>query len=111
VILNPDATTEIFEPGTEKGGHDGEDGRSLRYLEWTHAPASESPSTYVVDFAILVREPGKATRVVHDQHTLGLFPEDTWKRMLTGAGLEHVETDVEDPYAGEHAVFVARRPA
>jgi len=26
------------------------------------------------------------------------------------AGLELVEVDVEDPHAGEHAVFVARRP-
>ena len=36
VILTPDATTEIFAPATDHGGHDGEDGRSLRYLEWTH---------------------------------------------------------------------------
>ena len=37
VILTPDATTEIFKPSTEHGGHDGDDGRSLRYLQWTHA--------------------------------------------------------------------------
>ena len=36
MILTPDATTEIFKPNTDHGGHDGEDGRSLRYLEWTH---------------------------------------------------------------------------
>ena len=110
VVLNPDATTEIFEPGTEEGGHDGEDGRSLRYLQWTHAPEPASPSTYVVDFAILVQEPGQPIRAVHDQHTLGVFPESTWMRLLAAAGLDVVETDVEDPYAGEHAVFVARRP-
>ncbi len=40
VILTPDATTEIFEPKTDHGGHDGDDGRSLRYLEWTHPLAS-----------------------------------------------------------------------
>jgi SAM-dependent methyltransferase len=47
VILTPDATTEIFEPQTDHGGHDGEDGRSLRYLEWTHAATG---STYEVDY-------------------------------------------------------------
>ncbi len=38
VILTPDATREIFAPRTDKGGHDGDDGRGLRYLEWIHAP-------------------------------------------------------------------------
>ena len=42
VILTPDATTEIFEPKTDHGGHDSDDGRSLRYLEWTHPLASSA---------------------------------------------------------------------
>jgi len=37
-VFLPDATLESYAPGTDHGGHDGEDGRSLRYLEWTHAP-------------------------------------------------------------------------
>ena len=111
VILTPDATTEIFEPGTDHGGHDGEDGRSLRFLEWTHAPDPPGSSTYTVDYAIVLRTPGEPLEIVHDRHTLGVFPEATWRRLLTESGLEVVETTVENPYAGEQASFAARRPS
>jgi SAM-dependent methyltransferase len=106
VILTPAATTETFEPRTDHGGHDGEDGRSLRYLEWTHAAVGW---TYDVDYLIITRGPGEEVRVVHDRHTLGVFPRATWVRLIAGAGLELVDTTVEDPYELEHAAFVARR--
>ena len=110
VILVPDATTEIFKPQTDHGGHDGDDGRSLRYLEWTHAPEPPGASTYVTDYAIVARGPGTELRVVHDRHTLGLFPQATWTRLIVEAGLELVDTAVENPYELEQAAFVARRP-
>jgi SAM-dependent methyltransferase len=110
VILTPDATTEIFKPSTDHGGHDGDDGRSLRYLEWTHAP-EPGASTYVTDYAIVARGPGEELRIVHDRHVLGVFPEATWKRLITDVGLELVDTTVENPYELEQAAFVARRPA
>lgn len=108
VVLTPDATTEIFAPGTHTGGHDGPDGRSLRYLEWTHEAAG---TTYEVDYAIAVREADGSTRVVHDRHRLGLFPEATWLELMREAGLEPLPLPVGNPYAGEQAAFVARRPA
>jgi SAM-dependent methyltransferase len=108
VILTPDATTEIFRPQTDHGGHDGEDERSLRYLEWTHAAVG---TTYAVDYLIIARGPGDELRVVHDRHTLGLFPRATWERLIAAAGLELVDTTVENPYELEQAAFVARRPA
>jgi SAM-dependent methyltransferase len=111
VVLTPDATTEIFQPGTDHGGHDGEDGRSLRYLEWTHAPDPPGSSAYTVDYAIVMRVPGERLEIVHDQHTLGVFPEATWRRLLADAGLEVVDTTVENPHALEQAAFVARRPS
>ena len=106
VILTPDATTEIFRPATDHGGHDGEDGRSLRYLEWTHVP-EPGTSTYVTDYAIVARGPGEELRLVHDRHTLGLFSEETWKRLIAESGLELVDTTVENPYELEQAAFVA----
>lgn len=111
VMLVPDTARESFSAGTDHGGHDGEDGRSLRYLEWTHAPEPPDGDTYLVDYAILVQEPGSPLRVVHDRHLLGLFPEATWRRLMTGAGLELVSYTAHDAYADEHAVFVARRPS
>jgi SAM-dependent methyltransferase len=109
VILTPDATTEIFKSLTDHGGHDGEDGRSLRYLEWTHAP-EPGASTYVTDYVILARGPGDELRVVHDRHTLGLFPRAIWERLIEEVGLDLVDTTVENPYELEQAAFVAVRP-
>jgi SAM-dependent methyltransferase len=110
VILVPDATTEIFKPGTDHGGHDGEDGRSLRYLEWTHAPDPPGSSTYLVDYVVLLRaSPSRPVEIVHDRHALGVFPEAIWRRLLAESGLEVVDTAVEDPFELEHAAFAARR--
>ncbi len=97
-------------PGTRHGGHDGDDGRSLRYLEWSYDP-DPTDTTYDVDFAFLLREAGKETRVEHDRHVCGVFPEASGRALIEQAGLELVEPGVEDPDEGEHAVFVARKPA
>jgi len=109
-LIVPDEVRETFAPGTDHGGHDGPDGRALRYLEWTTDP-EQNDTTYDIDFVIVLREPGRALRVEHDHHTCGLFPRETWLRGLSKAGLEPVHVDVEDPFADEHEVFVARRSA
>jgi hypothetical protein len=41
---------------------------------------------------------------------LGVLHRTTWERLLFEAGLELVDTTVDDPYELEHAAFVARRP-
>ena len=109
-LLVPDTTRELFVPGTRHGGHDGDDSRSLRYLEWSYDP-DPTDTTYDVDFAFLLREAGKETRVEYDRHVCGVFPEALWRALIEQAGLELVEPGVEDPDEGEHAVFVARKPA
>jgi hypothetical protein len=109
-VFLPDATRESFTPGTDHGGHDDANGRGLRYLQWTMDPDPDD-TTYDVDFVVLLREPGEPLRVEQDQHTVGVFGESTWQRLIAEAGLEVVEPPVEDPHAGERAVFVARRPA
>ena len=108
-VFVPDTTRDAFEALTSHGGHDGDDGRNLRYLEWWSDPDPED-STYDVDFVVALREPGRPLRIVHDHHVCGVFPEATWRRLIEGAGLELVDVDVPDPHFGEHAVFVARRP-
>ena len=111
VLLVPDTIRETFSPSVDHGGHDGPDGRSLRYLEWTHDLVQGS-TAFEVDFAIMLREPGAQVRVVHDHHVYGVFPRDTWHGLIAGAGLELVEVDdVEHPYPGEFEAFVARRQA
>ena len=73
-------------------------------------PGARTRSTYVTDYAIVARGPGDELRIVHDRHTLGLFPRATWERLIVDVGLELVDTTVENPYELEQAAFVARRP-
>jgi SAM-dependent methyltransferase len=110
VLFVPDTIRETFAPGVDQGGHDGDDGRALRYLEWTYDPEPDD-TTFEVDFAVILHEPGASARVVHDHHTHGLFPRETWLRLLSAAGLDVVEVDVEHPYPEEFEVFAARRAA
>jgi len=109
-VLTPDTTRELFEPDTRHGGHDGEDGRSLRYLEWVRDPDPDD-STYDVEFVVVLQEPGEPVRIEHERHVFGVFSDSTWRRLVTEAGLELVDVGVEDPHTGEHVVFVARRRA
>lgn len=110
-LFVPDFTRETFAAGTSHGGHDGADGRSLRYLEWSTDPDT-TDTAYDVDYAVVLREPGQEPRVVHDHHVEGLFPEHTWLHLLDQAGFE---PSVDRAELGEddmsQTVFVARRPS
>ena len=84
-LFAPDATTETFVEGTEHySGRDGS--RALECLEWCWDP-DPGDSTYVVDYAFLLRD-GVDVTAVHDRHVEGLFPLDTWFRILREQGFE-----------------------
>jgi SAM-dependent methyltransferase len=110
-LFVPDYTRETFRPRTSHGGHDGADGRSLRYLEWSTDP-DPADTAYEVDYAVVLREPGQDSRVVHDHHREGLFPEHTWLYLLEQVGFEspvaHGRADPDDDTS--QTAFVARRP-
>ena len=107
-LVTPDAVAETFEPGTDCGGNDGDDGRSLRYVEWTTDP-DPGDSMFEVEFAMLLREADGEVRVEYDHHTYGVFPRATWRRLFHDAGLAEVSHGVPDPYAGQHVVFALRK--
>ena len=111
-LFAPDHIREKFSPSTNHGGHDGADGRALRYLEWTYDP-DPGDSTYTVDFAYLLREADGTVRVEQDRHVEGLFSRRTWLRLLDEAGFEAqalpFEHSEEEP--GSMEVFLAKRPA
>ena len=79
-----DYTRETFREGTKCGGHDG-DGRALRYMEWVSDP-DRRDTQYTVDYAYLLRDARGRVRVMHDRHSLGLFRERDWLRLLREAG-------------------------
>jgi SAM-dependent methyltransferase len=107
-LFAPDFVRETFAPSTEHGGNDGEDGRALRYLEWTWDP-DPSDETYVTDFAYLLRDADGTVRVDQDRHTCGLFARSTWLGLVEGAGFR---AERRAGIAGETApdVFVGMRP-
>ncbi len=104
-LFVPDYVQETFEPETEHGGGDGE-GRSMRYLEWTHAPAQDA-TQYTTDYVYVMRESDGAVRVEHEQHLCGLFARGTWLQLLRDAGF--APEIVHDAY--ERELFLARRVA
>jgi SAM-dependent methyltransferase len=103
-LFVPDHVRETFAPGTDHGGHDG-DGRGLRYLEWTWDP-EPADTTFLVDYAYLLRDADGSVRVEQDRHVLGLFARDDWLRLLRAAGF--LPRVVQDSYNRD--VFVALRP-
>ena len=110
-LFVPDCTRETFEPGTHHGGHDGDDGRALRHLEWTHAP-DPGATWFATDHVVVLIEPGAEPRVVLDRHQYGLFPEHTWLHLLEGAGFTaRVVPGEPDDEESPQPLFVCRRPA
>jgi SAM-dependent methyltransferase len=104
-LFVPDYMRETFVEQTRHGGHDGADGRSLRYLEWTY-DSDPADTTYRTDYVIMMRERGGDVRVVHDSHIEGLFPRDHWMRLLREIGFD--PRTLTDEWGRE--LFVARRP-
>jgi SAM-dependent methyltransferase len=110
-LFVPDYVTETFAPRTDHGGHDSEDGqRGLRYVEWIRADPSIE-THHLVDFAYLIRD-GETVRVEQDRHVCGLFPNETWLRLLaaTGFDIDVVEPEYDDEPAGQ-VVFACLRRA
>ena len=109
-LFAPDHVRETFQTTTDHGGNDGA-GRGLRYLQWTSDP-DPTDSTYLVDYAYLLRADGQATRAAYDQHVCGLFGRAEWLRLLTDVGFtahmrpfEHSEVT-----SGTLEVFIAIKP-
>ena len=110
-VLVPDHIAENYEPGTDHGGTDGDDGRGLRYIAWSH-PVEPGATTVTTDYAFLVRAPDGSVEVAHDTHVLGLFSRETWLRVLAEAGFSArsvAEVTPEDRLPREF--FVGSRPA
>ncbi|HYE85090.1 MAG TPA: class I SAM-dependent methyltransferase [Vicinamibacterales bacterium] len=103
VVFLPDYVTETFSPGTDHGGEDGADGRAFRYLEW-HWDPDPADTTYLVDYAFLLREANGACRAVHDRHIEGLFPRAQWLDAFARAGLD--ATSQIDPFGRD--VFIGQ---
>ena len=109
-VLVPDNITENYEPVTDHGGNDAPDGSGVRYLSWS-GPWQPGTTTTTTEYAFLVRAADGTLTVAHDTHVLGLFPRETWLRLLTDAGFvarSVAEVTVEHRLPREF--FVGTRP-
>lgn len=109
-VFVPDRTTETFEPSTDHGGTDADDGRGARYLEWSWDPDPED-TCVVTEYAFLLRDSDGLVQVVHETHRLGLFGRDVWLQLLADAGFEAdsvIEETTEERTPRD--VFIGRKP-
>ena len=106
-VVRPDVTREEFEEGLLAGGRQAENGRAAQMMEW-HWDPDPSDTTFRVDFAFLIREPDGTMACVHDPHTMGLFPHDTYAELMVAAGFELVAPDPE-LLAEAGTVFIGRK--
>jgi SAM-dependent methyltransferase len=110
-LFCPDHICENFKASAEHGGED--DGpRGMRWLSWQWQP-NPNDTTYLVDYAYLLRDSDGSMRVEHDRHVEGLFPRDTWLRLFEDVGFSHevIPFEHSDLEPGTHEVFVCVRPA
>lgn len=110
-LFVPDHVRETFQSETSHGGHDGPDGRGMRYLEWSWDPDPNDTSC-VAEYVYLLREASGAVRAVHDRHFEGLFPRQSWLDWLADAGFEPsiVALDHSELEPGTYEAFAAVRP-
>jgi SAM-dependent methyltransferase len=109
-LFAPDFVRENFRPSTDHGGVDGP-AAAMRFMEWTWDP-DPADSTYLVDYAYLLRGADGAVRVEHERHVEGLFSRADWLRLLEEAGFEPrvVPLEHSELQPGSHEMFVAKRP-
>ena len=84
-LFCPDYTKENFKTLSDNGGYDDEAGKGLRYLEWSWDPDPDD-STFIADYAYMIREADGSVKLLHDRHIAGLFSEAEWTGILERAG-------------------------
>ena len=109
-LFAPDHVRETFQPATDHGGHDGER-RGMRYLEWTRDPDPDD-TTYLVDFAYLLKDENGTLHCEYDRHILGLFPRQTWLRLLAETGFQPRSIPFEHSQSepGSCEIFLGIKP-
>ncbi|WP_053171038.1 class I SAM-dependent methyltransferase [Streptomyces sp. SBT349] len=103
----PDHVAETFEPVTDCGGGDADDGSGARYLEWS-LPTEPGATTVRTEYTFTLREADGTVRSVHETHVTGLFAVADWQRLLGEAGF-HVST-VRESGGHDRTMFIGHRP-
>ncbi|MCU1344827.1 MAG: hypothetical protein JWL70_1093 [Acidimicrobiia bacterium] len=109
-VFVPDSIRETYETNTSHEGHDGADGRAVRFLIWEWDPDPTDTCT-LTEYSFLLREVDGSISTLHETHRLGLFGRDDWLRLLASAGFQpRVLTEVTTEDRSPREFFVAQRP-
>jgi SAM-dependent methyltransferase len=109
-LFVPDCIRETFAEGHDVGGNDGQDGRAVRFMEWSWDPDPDDTWT-LTEYAFLLRESDGRVHSVHETHRLGLFARADWLRLVEAQGFaaeEVLEETTED--RTPRSFFVGHRP-
>lgn len=97
-VIAPDHLKENLELGADCGGHDGEDGRGVRFLEWSWDP-DPNDDWVQTEYSFVFRGVGGDITHAHESHRTGSFREEVWLALLRQAGFSPervVEQTTED---------------
>lgn len=103
-VVLPDCVRETFAPYSAHGGEDAEDGRGLRYVEWSWDP-NPADSVCLTVYGFLLRDRDGTVTLEKDEHQWGLFPRADWHAWFARVGFS-VSSRL-DPWNRD--VFTARR--
>ena len=109
IAVLPDSVLETLDVDVDTvstGGHDGPDGRGLRYMEWSWDPDPDD-TEYITAYSFVVRHADGRVDFEGDVHHNGVFPQATWLQLLAEAGFD-VTSRVDQ---WNRHVFTGRRTA
>jgi len=110
-VFVPDHVADSFESTTDYGGSDDDSGRGARFLLWT-TDADPDDGLYEMHVSYLLRHADGTVEAHHETHRHGLFPRETWQRLLTEAGFEvDIVAEVTTEDRAGRDFLVGRRPA
>ena len=82
----------------------------MRWVERRWDPDPDDTS-YIVDYAYLLRETDGSVHAEHDRHIEGLFPRADWLRWLKDAGFQPAVLPLELTDTQTLEIFVCLTPA
>lgn len=92
LITAPDWFKETFRGPAVLHWTKGQGDREVTFIEYVHDPDSSDTTIESIYFYLINQ--GQGLRVEQDRHITGLFPKNTWLRLMTEAGF----TATEAPY-------------
>jgi SAM-dependent methyltransferase len=108
-IFMPCYTRETFIPSDVSHSIDVTQKELVGYVAQAYDPDPDD-TLYVLDFMLFTRDEKGTLEVHEDRHTLGLFANEQWLRLLSAAGLEGEARvpSMKSTTAGKTPVFVGR---